>query len=279
MKLSIFALLFALSLTQLFAQKTGKNSTNSAPTKALYNCGGEPSFAPCGGILDSYTTVDVTISKNTPRLTLRNTNPMKNSGSYLTFESVAGTSTQEKWEFATQTNIVGGTHSNFRLKQYDGQGGKLDMLFFNPVTNDIFFNYSKTSSQNFGNVVFKNGDVIFQNGNTFFENGKVAIGTNNFIGDRKLYVDGGIIAEKVEVKNSDSWADYVFEKDYKLRKLTEVASYIAANKHLPDVPSAKEVKENGFDLAKMDETLLRKVEELTLYILQLEERLQKLEKK
>lgn len=88
----------------------------------------------------------------------------------------------------------------------------------------------------------------------------------------KLYVETGILTEKVKVaiKGTSNWADYVFEKDYKMLPLNEVESYIKENKHLPGIPSANEVIKDGIDLAAMDAKLLEKVEELTLYIIKLE---------
>lgn len=87
----------------------------------------------------------------------------------------------------------------------------------------------------------------------------------------KLYVKDGILTEKVKVAvyNSASWADYVFNKDYKLLSLPEVEAYIKKNKHLPGVPSAEEVVKDGIDMATMDAKLLEKIEELTLYMIQL----------
>jgi hypothetical protein len=88
----------------------------------------------------------------------------------------------------------------------------------------------------------------------------------------RLYVQDGILTEKVKVavKNASEWSDYVFEKNYQLAPLAEVARFIEANKHLPGVPSAAEVVEQGVDMAKMDAKLLEKIEELTLYSIQLE---------
>lgn len=73
--------------------------------------------------------------------------------------------------------------------------------------------------------------------------------------------------------------DYVFEKDYKLMSLDELRKYLATNKHLPEVPSAKEMLQNGVNMSEMNLTLLKKIEELSLYILQLEERVKKVEGK
>jgi hypothetical protein len=90
-----------------------------------------------------------------------------------------------------------------------------------------------------------------------------------------LYVQTGILTEKVKVAliNTVDWADYVFEKNYKLKSLEEVKAYVADNKHLPGVPSAAELKDDGgIDLGKMSAKLMEKIEELTLYTIQLNEK-------
>ena len=86
-----------------------------------------------------------------------------------------------------------------------------------------------------------------------------------------LYVAKGIITEKVKVALTDggNWSDYVFDQNYTLTPLADVESYIKAHKHLPGVPSADDVCEDGIDMALMDATLLKKIEELTLYVLEL----------
>ncbi|RIV21659.1 bZIP transcription factor [Fibrisoma montanum] len=87
----------------------------------------------------------------------------------------------------------------------------------------------------------------------------------------RLFVADGILTEKVKVavKNSSDWSDYVFADDYKLRSLESVEAFVKANKHLPGVPSAEQVVSEGVDMAKMDAKLLEKIEELTLYMIQL----------
>lgn len=119
----------------------------------------------------------------------------------------------------------------------------------------------------------------FANYHLFIRNdGKVSIGLDptvatTFNGDYKLYVDKGIITEKLKValKNTADWADYVFADDYKLMPLDKVSAYVKEHKHLPGVPSAEEVHKSGIDVATMDAKLLEKVEELTLYMIQLKE--------
>ncbi len=98
--------------------------------------------------------------------------------------------------------------------------------------------------------------------------------TPNDSPELRMYVQGGIRAEKVKVDIADQngWADYVFEEGYELMSTTELESYIKEHKHLPGVPSAAEVVENGIDVAEMNKILLEKIEELTLRIIELEKR-------
>lgn len=82
-------------------------------------------------------------------------------------------------------------------------------------------------------------------------------------------INGEVYSKKVKVStNPGGWPDYVFEASYELRPLSEVETYIQTHKHLPEVPSAKEVEAKGLDLGSMDATLLKKVEELTLYVIE-----------
>lgn len=108
------------------------------------------------------------------------------------------------------------------------------------------------------------------------ETGNVGIGTIS--PTEKLSVDGTVLAKKVRVSTTGiDWPDYVFSPDYKLISLSELEAYIQANQHLPEVPSAKEIEQTGQDLGDIQTTLLKKVEELTLYILELETGRKKLE--
>ncbi|MCQ2607720.1 MAG: hypothetical protein MJ197_03430 [Bacteroidales bacterium] len=107
----------------------------------------------------------------------------------------------------------------------------------------------------------------------------VGIGTSNltFTSGFKLAVKGGILCEEVKVIANVPSADYVFEKDYKLHSIEEVAEYVKENKHLPDVPSAKDFKENGYKIGDMDNLLLQKIEELTLYIIEQQKQIKELQ--
>jgi hypothetical protein len=108
---------------------------------------------------------------------------------------------------------------------------------------------------------------------TVVTNGNVGIGTSNPA--NKLDVKG--IIRATEVKIETGWADFVFNDDYHLKPLSEVNTFIQENKHLPDIPSAAEIKENeGVNLGEMQVKLLQKIEELTLYLIQQESTIQKL---
>ena len=108
--------------------------------------------------------------------------------------------------------------------------------------------------------------------NVFPASGNVGIGTNS--PSNALDVKGTIRAEEVIVQTG--WSDFVFENDYQLRSLDEVAEFIEAKGHLPDIPSAREVAANGLTLGQMNAKLLQKVEELTLYLLDLQKQNKKL---
>jgi len=119
---------------------------------------------------------------------------------------------------------------------------------------------------------------------TLYGDGSVGVGfyTTYNTGDYrtqgyKLAVNGGILCESVVVIQDVPNSDYVFDADYNLKELKDVEKFINDNKHLPDVPSAKEFQEKGSNMGKMDDLLLRKVEELTLYLIEQNKRLEILE--
>jgi hypothetical protein len=114
-------------------------------------------------------------------------------------------------------------------------------------------------------------------------NGKVVIGTgiNSYPDGFNLFVKGGILTERVRVAlaNSERWADYVFKKDYKLMPLKDVEKFIKHNQHLPNVPSAEEMAKRGLDVAETSAKLMEKIEELTLYLIEANKKIEELDKK
>lgn len=124
-------------------------------------------------------------------------------------------------------------------------------------------------------------DNLNENNFIVFNNGKVTIGTENFDNeDYNLYVKKGIKTEKikVEVAAINNWADYVFKKDYKLMSLGDLETYINKYKHLPEVPTTEEVLDKGIELKEMNILLLKKIEELTLYLIEQNNKIEKLTK-
>lgn len=126
------------------------------------------------------------------------------------------------------------------------------------------------------NVFYKlpHYDVL---GNAFF-NHNVGIGTTDTKG-YKLAVNGAGIFTKVKVKEFGTWPDFVFEPAYQLPTLQEVEQYVNTNKHLPDMPSAATIAQEGLDLGEMNRKLLQKVEELTLYLIEGNKKNEALERK
>lgn len=102
---------------------------------------------------------------------------------------------------------------------------------------------------------------------TILGTGNIGIGTNN--PQAKLAVKGDICAQKVKVAANGCWADYVFHPSYKLRPLSELEQYIHEQQHLPEIPTASEVEKEGIDLGNNQTLLLKKIEELTLYVIDL----------
>jgi hypothetical protein len=119
--------------------------------------------------------------------------------------------------------------------------------------------------------------VIQTDGNSFFNGGSVGIGTTT--PDQKLTVKGKIHAEEVIVDLNVPVADYVFAKDYSLMPLHKVEQYVHQNSHLPDIPSATEIKEQGLSMGEMQNKLLKKIEELTLYVIEQNKSKEELEAK
>lgn len=146
---------------------------------------------------------------------------------------------------------------------------------------------SETSGTNKRGLYLDNGlstgwrlmTLVNANGTLFSieGNGNVAIGTPNPAG-YKLAVEGTIGARKVKV-TQETWADFVFHPDYKLPSLQEVSLFVQQHKHLPGIPSEKEVKEKGLDLGEMNKLLLQKVEEQLLYIIELSQTVNELSRK
>ncbi len=105
-------------------------------------------------------------------------------------------------------------------------------------------------------------------------NGAMLIGSNsiNPATGYELSVDGEVIAEVFTTLNSTNWPDYVFENDYQLMPLSHLEKYVKEQKHLPKIPDAPNIEKNGINLGEMVTKLTEKIEELTLYIIDLDKK-------
>lgn len=106
--------------------------------------------------------------------------------------------------------------------------------------------------------------------------GAVCIGTKTVSTGYMLNVGGKIIAEELRVQLEAAWPDYVFDKQYRLRSLPELDSYISQHKHLPDIPAAEEVESSGIAVGEMQQKLVEKIEELSLYVIDLQKQVTEL---
>lgn len=160
-------------------------------------------------------------------------------------------------------------------------------IYFHNGTEQSFIGY-ESSIPNHAFGVFATGAGtwamnLLQNGNlgigtlaptqkldvagNIYTSGKIGIGTSNISdANYRLFVETGIRTRKVKVDQA-TWPDYVFDPSYQLPSLGELETFIQKNKHLPDVPSADEVQKEGLNLGDNQAVLLKKIEELTLYII------------
>ncbi|MBO4984404.1 MAG: hypothetical protein J6C87_02025 [Bacteroides sp.] len=109
-----------------------------------------------------------------------------------------------------------------------------------------------------------------------FQNGSIPTVRTELRNKYSLFVKGGVLAEDLAIAPTTAWADYVFDKNYELKTLSEVEAFIEENKHLPDVPSADEVAEKGYSQREINKILLQKIEELTLYTIQQQKEIEEL---
>ncbi|CAD0000432.1 hypothetical protein FLAT13_00021 [Flavobacterium salmonis] len=89
-----------------------------------------------------------------------------------------------------------------------------------------------------------------------------------------MAVKGKFISDEIKVQTYANWPDFVFKKEYSLPSLKEVENYIQTNGHLPNIPSAADVSENGILLGEMNARLLQKIEELTLYTIEQQKKIE-----
>jgi trimeric autotransporter adhesin len=177
----------------------------------------------------------------------------------------------------TELHIFNGTTPTIKL-QSDGveeESGRIALRQSNNTGVDMYYDGVNTTDR----LIFESFISGTSQGRAMAIDlfGNVSIGGTKVASGYKLSVDGKIATEEVLVDLDADWPDYVFKQDYDLKSLEEVKAHIQEKGHLPNVPSAKEVEENGILLGNMNKVLLEKIEELTLYILKQEEKLKNYE--
>jgi len=159
----------------------------------------------------------------------------------------------------------------------------MGLNFWVPWPTPGYSNYYLFLQDGTGNVGINTGTPVTR----LSVNGNVAIGDASFLqasnikAGYNLFVQNGILTERVKVaiKGTSNWSDHVFRNEYPLKPIGELEQFVKENKHLPNIPSAKEMVRNGLDVATMDAKLLEKIEELTLYIIEQNKQLQELKQK
>ncbi len=231
----------------------------------------------------SFTHYDPIATASNKLLTLDNWGQMQVNGALLNFRSDAWG--YDKWRAINCGTNSTGLYINTGNTTTDGTFIQLHAAneSSNPGGLDLVSNvlagtgYGTTFSRYDGSIqtdmrINNKGKVII---------GKSLIATNNAPDGYLLFVEKGILTEKLKVANSSdpaNWADFVFNEDYELMPLHKVESFIKKNKHLPEIPSAEEVSKEGIDVAAMDAKLLQKIEELTLYVIKQQKEIDELKK-
>ena len=155
-------------------------------------------------------------------------------------------------------------------------GGSGEVLRLDGVNPNIGFYQSGV----YRSFLSQSGTDLFMGvngGKMHLDATQIAIGTVSAIADAyKLTVSGKILCEEVKVELYADWPDYVFQDEYRLTPLHELKAFISDNKHLPNIPKAEVVAKEGLEIGEMNRKLLEKVEELTLYVIQLQEQIDEL---
>lgn len=207
--------------------------------------------------------------------------------SYIGFN--AQRNQQGQWTFTTDGANNGGAAilsdivGNLRLVNFRGESGNINVNINEQDLLNYYTSLTITSQNKIGlrtSTIHTNADVQIK-GNTYIEE-KMGIGicltANNNPKGYRFAVNGTMGAKDVYIEVDETpWPDYVFEPEFQLMSLPDLEMYVNQHKHLPDIPSASDIKQNGLSLAEINAQLVKKIEELTLYIIELNKKIEKYE--
>lgn len=260
--------------------------------RALYNNTGSYNFALGNSALETNTTGTFNSAYGDAALNSNTTGAYNFAlGWHAAFTNQTGSSNLAIGNQALNNNIVGndntavgnqaGYLSTGNANIFLGSGAGNNAAF-SGVSNTLIIANTNTATPlvngNFANKTLKIdlGTAAATNTTGFLAIGDFSSATPpvlNFTGTNtyRLVVQDGIMTEKIKVavKGTAEWADYVFEPSYKLLSLDKVESFVKENKHLPNVPSAEEMSKNGLDVMQTSAKLMEKIEELTLYMIEM----------
>lgn len=166
-----------------------------------------------------------------------------------------------------------GENPLIQLRRSTGLLSYEDVGFIQTSTDNI--RIGTNSSNTLGKFVVRTGgaDRLFIDAS-----GNVSIGTSSVASGYRVSINGKAICEELKVQLSGNWPDYVFQKEYALMPLPQLEEFIQANKHLPNIPKAAEVEKSGIEVGDMQKRMMEKIEELTLYIIDLQKQVDELKK-
>ncbi len=189
----------------------------------------------------------------------------------MTVFSAPGKNRTGKVAIGNVTGIEPSAKLHIKADKYNGFGEDADILLQSQAGFEAAVCFQNKNNKI--SVATGSNIMNFTAGGFSFTTGKVGIGCENTAEGYALAVNGGVMSTRVSVMDVDGWPDYVFGGDYHRMSLYELEEYIDLNHHLPEVPSAEEVSEQGIDLGEMNAILLQKVEELTLHVIELQKQI------
>ena len=259
----------ALGQASLYHNSGGIMNSGLGFETLFYNTGGNYNTASGNYALFNNTTASYNTASGYQSLYFNTTGELNTTtGSFSLYSNTTGGSNVTSGYKAGRNNSTGNNNVFIGWQAgFDNTDG----------SNNVYLGYKANGANHLSNSVAIGANVVATQSNTIVlgTNQNVGIGTTNPA--YKLSVNGTIQAKELRVETG--WSDYVFEKNYKLRSLENVAAYIEKNKHLPGINSAKDIQQNGLAVADMQTKMMAKIEELTLYIIQQNLQIQQLKER